>query len=184
MRPVEQKPGQQAIPDSQSSGRALTVKYLFYLFLHSSKNHCSAPPLHASYHALPDRYQVQLRHACPGHVPLPGLGTALRSSSGTHEPGHVLLPGPGTGLRVHAAEAKKHLLQVLLYAFVCSCLGHVPGIVSSSGHVPEAACGLRSISGGRAYQSALLRVKRVISAGTSMRQEKPDQMPVPLLTYR
>lgn len=102
-------------------------------------------------------------HACPGPVPVAGLGS---------------------GLRVHAAEAKKHLLQVLLYAFVCSCLGQVPGIVSSSGHVPEAACGLRSMSGGRAYQSALLRVKRVISAGTSMRQEKPDQMPVPLLTYR
>lgn len=67
----------------------------------------------------------------------------------------VPVPGPGSELRLHAAEAKKHLLQVLLYAFVCSCLGQVPGMVSSSGHVPEAACGLRSISGGRAYQSAL-----------------------------
>ena len=205
MRPVEQKPGQQAIPDSQSSGRALTVKYLFYLFLQSSKNHCSALPLHASYHALPDRYQVQRRHACPGPVPVSGLGTGLRVHAQArmhlprpgcwHENGlsvqlrdacscHVPVAGMGSGLRVHAAEAKKHLLQVLLYAFVCSCLGQVPGMVSSSGHVPEAACGIRSISGSRAYQSALLRVKRVISAGTSMRQEKPDQMPVPLLTYR
>ena len=120
----------------------------------------------------------------PGHVPLPGLGTGLRVQLRHACSCHVPVAGLGTGLRVHAAEAKKHLLQVLLYAFVCSCLGQVPGMVSSSGHVPEAACGLRDMSGGRAYQSALLRVKRVISAGTSMRQEKPDQMPVPLLTYR
>ena len=137
----------------------------------------------------------------PGHVPLSGLGTALRCSSGTLAPapsrflaraplsgaaqGRLLLSHPGfwPGHRAQSACCRSKKAPVT-GAFVCSFLGQVPGMVSSSGHVPEAACGLRSMSGGRAYQSALLRVNRVISAGTSMRQEKPDQMPVPLLTYR
>ena len=95
-------------------------------------------------------------HACM-HLPRPGCWPGHRAQCAAQARMHLPRPGcwPGHRAQVHAAEAKKHLLQVLLYAFVCSCLGQLPGMVSSSGHVPEAAGGLRDMSGGRAYQSAL-----------------------------
>lgn len=137
--------------------------------------------------------QARMPRPRPGSWPgTRGLG---RDSSGMLAPvaSWLLARAPGSWcmLQKHKSTCYR-CFCVLFMLFVFSCPGPVPGMVLSSGHAPETAGGLRSMAAGgirwmragRAYQSALLRVKRVISAGTSMRQEKPDQMPVPLLTYK